>query len=91
MRQCGKCRGYGTVPGRIRRNGKVEEIVCTACGGLRLRPGRGRAMNAPDILTEMAEAYLAEGWDADLRADQDAGPLLSDAVAARMAEIEARS
>ena len=49
-------------------------------------------MNAPGILTEMAEAYLAEGWDpGSLRADQDAGPLLSDAVADRMAEIEAGS
>lgn len=49
-------------------------------------------MSGPDILTEMAEAYLAEGWDPDsLRADQDAGPLISDAVADRMAEIEAGS
>lgn len=49
-------------------------------------------MSAKNLLTEMAEAYLADGWDADsLRADHAAGDLLSDAVADRMAEIEAGS
>lgn len=49
-------------------------------------------MSAKDILTEVAEAYLADGFDsASLRANQDAGDLLSDPVADRMAEIEAGS
>lgn len=49
-------------------------------------------MSARDILTEVAEAYLAEGFDsAGLRAEQDAGDLLSDPVADRMEEIEAGS
>lgn len=47
-------------------------------------------MSASDILTEVAEAYLADGFDsAGLRDGQDAGDLLSDAIADRMAEIEA--
>lgn len=45
-----------------------------------------------DLLTEWAEAYLAEGFDsASMRADRDAGELLSDAIADRMEEIEAGS
>lgn len=42
-----------------------------------------------DIVTEWAEAYLADGWTSDtLRADRDAGELFTDPVADRMAEIE---
>ena len=47
-------------------------------------------MSAKNLLTQMAEAYLADGFDsASLRAGRDAGELLSDAVADRMEEIEA--
>ncbi len=48
--------------------------------------------SAKDLLTEMARAYLKDGWTSDtLRADRDAGELLTDPVADRMAEIEAGS
>lgn len=54
-------------------------------------PRAGRS-GKKDVITEWAMAYLADGWTSDtLRASQDAGALFSDAVADRMAELEAGS
>lgn len=47
---------------------------------------------ASDIVTDMAEAYIAEGFDSEsMRSVQAAGSLFSDVIADRMEELEAGS